>query len=59
MNINIPFSESLTDKGSDEYLSKKKQLLDELKDAFERVANVEEDADLQFDDIDVDFEEIR
>ena len=59
MNTNIPFSESLTDKGSDEYLSKKKQLLDELKDAFERVANVEEDADLQFDDIDVDFEEIR
>ena len=58
MNTRIPFSQGLKNKGSDEYLFKKAELLEELRSKLESVASIE-DADLLFNSIDVDFEETR
>ena len=58
MNTKIPFSQNLRNKESDEYQAKKEELLEELKAKLEIVASIE-DAELQFQEIEIEFEETR
>lgn len=58
MNTKIPFSQNLRNKESDEYQAKKEELLEELRTKLEIVASIE-DAELQFQDIEIEFEETR
>ena len=58
MNTKIPFSQNLRNKESDEYQAKKEELLEELKAKLEIVASIE-DAELQFEEIEIEFEESR
>lgn len=58
MNTKIPFSQNLRNKESDEYQAKKEELLEELRTKLEIVASIE-DAELQFQEIEIEFEETR
>ena len=58
MNTIISFSQSLRNKESDEYQTKKTQLLEELRSKLEIVASIE-NAELQFQEIDIEFVEAR
>ena len=58
MNTIISFSQSLRNKESDEYQTKKTQLLEELRLKLEIVASIE-NAELQFQEIDIEFVEAR
>ena len=58
MNTRIPFSQNLRNKESDEYQAKREELLEELRTKLEIVASIE-DAELQFQEIEIEFEETR
>ncbi|CAG5103060.1 Oidioi.mRNA.OKI2018_I69.chr1.g595.t1.cds [Oikopleura dioica] len=57
MATTISFSQALIDSESAEYLSKKEELLGQLQDVLERIANIEDEANLLFENIEVDFVE--
>ena len=58
MNTIISFSQTLRNKESDEYQTKKTQLLEELRSKLEIVASIE-NAELRFQEIDIEFVEAR
>ena len=58
MNTKISFSQTLRNKESGEYKTKKAELLEELNIKLENIASIE-NAELQFEQIDIDFEETR
>ena len=58
MNTIISFSQTLRNKESDEYQTKKTQLLEELRSKLEIIASIE-NAELQFQEIDIEFVEAR
>ena len=55
MNTIISYSQTLRNKESDEYQTKKTQLLEELRSKLEIVASIEK-AELRFQEIDIEFE---
>ncbi|CBY38898.1 unnamed protein product [Oikopleura dioica] len=56
MNTKISFTQTLRNKESDEYKTKKAEILEELQIKLENIASIE-NAELQFEQIDIDFEE--
>ena len=58
MNTIISYSQTLRNKESDEYQTKKTQLLEELRSKLEIVASIE-NAELRFQEIDIEFVEAR